>query len=344
MDIQQAIGRIVERQDLNAEQMTSVMTAIMTGEATPAQIGGFLIGLRMKGETVEEITAAAQVMRGLSDKVSLNVDNIVDTCGTGGDGQHLFNVSTASAFVAAAAGANVAKHGGRSVSSKSGSADVLEQAGIYLGLTAEQVSRCVQEIGVGFMFAPNHHAAMKYAVGPRREMATRTIFNLLGPLTNPAGATRQVMGVFAKEWVRPIAEVLKQLGSEHVLVVHSEDGLDEISLAAPTFVAELKNGEISEYSIQPEDFGIASQPLASVQALDAESSLAMVKQALEGKGQVNGPRDIVALNAGAAIYVSGVADSLAEGVAMAEDVIGGGVAKIKLSELASFTRCFKPQD
>jgi anthranilate phosphoribosyltransferase len=344
MDIQQAIGRVVERQDLTASQMSSVMTAIMTGEATPAQIGGFLIGLRMKGETVEEITAAAQVMRGLSDKVSLNVDNIVDTCGTGGDGQHLFNVSTASAFVAAAAGANVAKHGGRSVSSKSGSADVLEQAGIYLGLTAEQVSRCVQEIGVGFMFAPNHHAAMKYAVGPRREMATRTIFNLLGPLTNPAGATRQVMGVFAKEWVRPIAEVLKQLGSEHVLVVHSEDGLDEISLGAPTFVAELKNGEISEYSIQPEDFGIASQPLSSVQALDAESSLAMVKQALEGKGQVNGPRDIVALNAGAAIYVSGVADSLAEGVAMAEDVIGGGVAKIKLSELASFTRCFKPQD
>jgi anthranilate phosphoribosyltransferase len=344
MDIQQAIGRVVERQDLTASEMSSVMTAIMTGEATPAQIGGFLIGLRMKGETVEEITAAAQVMRGLSDKVSLNVDNIVDTCGTGGDGQHLFNVSTASAFVAAAAGANVAKHGGRSVSSKSGSADVLEQAGIYLGLTAEQVSRCVQEIGVGFMFAPNHHAAMKYAVGPRREMATRTIFNLLGPLTNPAGATRQVMGVFAKEWVRPIAEVLKQLGSEHVLVVHSEDGLDEISLAAPTFVAELKNGEISEYSIQPEDFGIASQPLSSVQALDAESSLAMVKQALEGKGQVNGPRDIVALNAGAAIYVSGVADSLAEGVAMAEDVIGGGVAKIKLSELASFTRCFKPQD
>lgn len=344
MDIQQAIGRVVERQDLTASEMSSVMTAIMTGEATPAQIGGFLIGLRMKGETVEEITAAAQVMRGLSDKVSLNVDNIVDTCGTGGDGQHLFNVSTASAFVAAAAGANVAKHGGRSVSSKSGSADVLEQAGIYLGLTAEQVSRCVQEIGVGFMFAPNHHAAMKYAVGPRREMATRTIFNLLGPLTNPAGATRQVMGVFAKEWVRPIAEVLKQLGSEHVLVVHSEDGLDEISLGAPTFVAELKNGEISEYSIQPEDFGIASQPLSSVQALDAESSLAMVKQALEGKGQVNGPRDIVALNAGAAIYVSGVADSLAEGVAMAEDVIGGGVAKIKLSELASFTRCFKPQD
>jgi anthranilate phosphoribosyltransferase len=344
MDIQQAIGRVVERQDLTASEMSSVMTAIMTGEATPAQIGGFLIGLRMKGETVEEITAAAQVMRGLSDKVSLNVDNIVDTCGTGGDGQHLFNVSTASAFVAAAAGANVAKHGGRSVSSKSGSADVLEQAGIYLGLTAEQVSRCVQEIGVGFMFAPNHHAAMKYAVGPRREMATRTIFNLLGPLTNPAGATRQVMGVFAKEWVRPIAEVLKQLGSEHVLVVHSEDGLDEISLGAPTFVAELKNGEISEYSIRPEDFGIASQPLSSVQALDAESSLAMVKQALEGKGQVNGPRDIVALNAGAAIYVSGVADSLAEGVAMAEDVIGGGVAKIKLSELASFTRCFKPQD
>ncbi|TDO98203.1 anthranilate phosphoribosyltransferase [Marinomonas balearica] len=341
MDIQSAIAKVVERQDLTGEEMTSVMMKVMTGQATPAQIGGFLIGLRMKGETVTEITAAARVMRELSTKVALDLDHVVDTCGTGGDGSKLFNVSTASAFVVAAAGGKVAKHGGRSVSSKSGSADVLEQAGIYLGLNAEEVSRCVDEIGLGFMFAPNHHSAMKHAVGPRKEMATRTLFNLLGPLTNPAGAKSQVMGVFGKQWVRPIAEVLKELGSEHVMVVHSEDGLDEISIAAPTFVAELKNGEISEYTITPEQFNIDIQPLDSVMALDAEESLALVKSALEGKGKVNAARDIVAMNAGAAIYVSGVADTLAEGVAIAEDVIGGGMAKVKLSELASFTRCFK---
>jgi len=242
--------------------------------------------------------------------------------------------------VVAAAGGKVAKHGGRSVSSKSGSADVLEQAGIYLGLTNEQVCRCIEEIGIGFMFAPNHHAAMKYAVGPRKEMATRTIFNLLGPLTNPANAKRQVMGVFDKKWLRPIAEVLKALGSEHVMVVHSEDGLDEISIAAPTHVAELKNGDIVEYQISPEDFGIPIQSIETIQAFDASQSLELIKTALEGKGKINPARDIVALNAGAAIYVSGIADTLAEGVIIAEDVIGGGTAKLKISEMASFTRCF----
>ncbi len=340
MDIQKAIASVVEGKDLSSAEMRVVMNDIMTGKTTPAQIGGFLIGLRMKGESVDEIIAAAQVMRELSSKVDVPFEHVVDTCGTGGDGGNLFNVSTASAFVVAAAGGKVAKHGGRSVSSKSGSADVLEQAGIYLGLEAEQVSRCVDEIGLGFMFAPNHHSAMKYAVGPRKEMATRTIFNLLGPLTNPANAKSQVMGVFDKKWLRPIAEVLKALGSEHVMVVHSQDGLDEISLAAATDVAELKNGEIREYQISPEDFGIPTQSVAPLQAQDAEQSLALIKSALEGKGEVNPARDIVALNAGAAIYVCGVADSLAEGVTIAEDVIGSGMAKIKMSELASFTRCF----
>ncbi|MBJ7552762.1 anthranilate phosphoribosyltransferase [Marinomonas spartinae] len=340
MDIQKAIAAVVNRQDLTGDEMRIVMHDIMTGMTTPAQIGGFLIGLRMKGETVAEITAAAQVMRELSIKVDISLDNVVDTCGTGGDGGNVFNVSTASAFVVAAAGGNVAKHGGRSVSSKSGSADVLEQAGIYLDLDAEQVARCIREIGLGFMFAPHHHTAMKHAVGPRKEMATRTIFNLLGPLTNPANAKRQVIGVFSKELVRPIAEVLKALGSEHVMVVHSEDGLDEISIAAPTHVAELKAGEISEYTITPETFGIPLQSLDSVQAKDAEESLALLKMALDGKGKINPARDIVALNAGAAIYVCGVADSLKEGVSMAEDMIGGGLAKIKMSELASFTRYF----
>lgn len=340
MNIQQAISAVIEHQNLTAEDMRTVMQDIMTGQATPAQIGGFLVALRMKGETVEEITAAAQVMRELSSKVTLNLEHLVDTCGTGGDSSHLFNVSTAATFVVAAAGGKVAKHGGRSVSSKSGSADVLEQAGIYLGLTNEQVCRCIEEIGIGFMFAPNHHAAMKYAVGPRKEMATRTIFNLLGPLTNPANAKRQVMGVFDKKWLRPIAEVLKALGSEHVMVVHSEDGLDEISIAAPTHVAELKNGDIMEYQISPEDFGIPIQSIETIQAFDASQSLELIKTALEGKGKINPARDIVALNAGAAIYVSGIADTLAEGVIIAEDVIGGGTAKLKISEMASFTRCF----
>ncbi|MDB4837977.1 anthranilate phosphoribosyltransferase [Marinomonas sp.] len=344
MNIQKAIAAVVEGQNLTGDDMRLVMTDIMTGKATPAQIGGFLIGLRMKGETVEEITAAAQVMRDLSTKVELEGEHIVDTCGTGGDGGSLFNVSTASAFVVAAAGGKVAKHGNRSVSSKSGSADVLEQAGVFLGLDSVQVTRCVDEIGLGFMFAQNHHSAMKHAIGPRKEMAIRTLFNLLGPLTNPAGAKRQVMGVFDKKWVRPIADVLKALGSEQVMVVHSADGLDEISIAAPTYVAELKEGIVSEYTISPEDFGMPLQSIDTIQAADSEASLEIIKTALGGKGKVNPARDIVALNAGAAIYVSGIADSLAEGVNIAEDVIGGGTAKVKISELASFTRCFMSSD
>ena len=341
MDIQSAIATVIEQQHLSAEEMHEVMHLIMTGEATPSQIGGFLVGLRMKGETVAEIAAAASVMRELSSKVELsNIDNIIDTCGTGGDGGKLFNVSTASSFVVAAAGGKVAKHGNRSVSSKSGSADLLEQAGVNLALTSEQVKTCVEEVGLGFMFAPNHHSAMKHAIVPRKEMAVRTIFNLLGPLTNPAGTKRQVMGVFDKKWVRPMAEVLQRLGSVHVLVVHSEDGLDEISLAAPTYVAELKDDEIREYKIQPEDFNIDTQSISPLQADNVEQSLELVNSALEGKGVVNPERDIVALNAGAAIYVAGIADDLAEGVAIAEDVIGSGLARVKLTELAAFTQCY----
>lgn len=341
MNIQNAIATVIEQKHLSVEEMHEVMHSIMTGEATPSQIGGFLVGLRMKGETVAEIAAAAGVMRELSSKVDLsNIDNIIDTCGTGGDGGKLFNVSTASSFVVAAAGGKVAKHGNRSVSSKSGSADLLERAGVNLALSSEQVKSCVEEVGLGFMFAPNHHSAMKHAIVPRKEMAVRTIFNLLGPLTNPAGTKRQVMGVFDKKWVRPMAEVLQRLGSEHVMVVHSQDGLDEISLSAPTFVAELKDNEIREYSIQPEDFNIETQSITPLQAESVDESLELVHSALEGKGVVNPARDIVALNAGAAIYVAGIAESLAEGVAIAEDVIGSGLARVKLTELAAFTQCY----
>ncbi|MGB3621633.1 MAG: anthranilate phosphoribosyltransferase, partial [Ketobacter sp.] len=257
MDIQTALKKVTEREDLSEEDMSQVMEQIMTGNATPAQIGGFLIGLRMKGETVDEITGAARVMRSLATPVKMaQPENLIDTCGTGGDGSKTFNISTSVAFVVAAAGGKVAKHGNRSVSSVSGSADVLEAAGVNLALTPEQVARCVDVLGVGFMFAPSHHSAMKHAVGPRKEMAVRTLFNLLGPLTNPAGAKRQVLGVYSRHWVRPVAEVLQRLGCEHVLVVHSADGMDEISISDITYVAEATPSEIREYSIQPEDFGL----------------------------------------------------------------------------------------
>lgn len=342
MDMKAAISTVVDRRDLNTEEMQQVMQLIMTGQASDAQIGGFLVGLRMKGETIDEITGAAQVMRELSTKVDISDDHLVDTCGTGGDGANLFNVSTASAFVVAAAGGKVAKHGNRSVSSSTGSADVLEAAGINLNLTAEQVGRCIDEIGVGFMFAPAHHGAMKHAIGPRKDMAIRTVFNMLGPMTNPAGVVQQIIGVFDQSLCRPMAEVLKRLGSKHVLVVHAADGLDEISLATETYVAELKNGEVSEYTIKPEDFGIKSRDLEGLSVDSAEQSLALIKDAL-GKGdseQANKARDIITLNAGAAIYVSGLAISLEQGIEMAEDAIGSGLALGKLSDLTNFTHIF----
>ncbi len=335
MNMQSAIKAVTENRDLTSEEMTSVMRLIMTGEATPAQVGGFLIGLRMKGETVEDVAAAAAVMRELSSKVEVDKDHLVDTCGTGGDASGSFNISTASAFVVAAAGGRVAKHGNRSVSSKSGSADVLEAAGVNLEMTPEQVADCVNEIGVGFMFAPLHHSAMKHAIGPRREMAVRTIFNVLGPLTNPAGAPNQVLGVFSREWVEPLAQVLGRLGSEHVLVVHAEDGLDEISIGSETHVAELKDGEVSVYTIKPEDFGMTTTELSAVRAEDAEHSLNIIKSVLANEA---GPaRDIVCLNAGAAIYVAGMADSLAAGVTRAQQVIASGEAAEKLDQLVNKT-------
>jgi anthranilate phosphoribosyltransferase len=340
VDIKQALHKVVNRVDLSTEEMISVMREVMTGVATPAQIGGFLVALRMKGETIDEITGAATVMRELAKKVDIHADYLVDTCGTGGDGANLFNVSTASAFVVAAAGGRVAKHGNRSISSSTGSADVLEAAGIKLDITPEQVARCVTEIGVGFMFAPAHHSAMKHAIAPRKELALRTIFNMLGPLTNPATVKRQVIGVFNGELCKPMAEVLSRLGSEHVMIVHAKDGLDEISLATETQVAELKNGVVTEYIIKPEDFGLQSQSLIGLSVSSAQESLALIYDALgKRKGQhAQKAADIIALNAGAAIYVSGVAASLNDGIEMARDAIGSGLAGEKLRELAAFTQ------
>lgn len=339
MDIKQALAAVVGRENLSQEQMTEVMTEVMTGQATPAQIGAFLVALRMKGETIDEITGAAQVMRDLATKVEVNAPYLVDTCGTGGDGANLFNVSTAAAFVVAAAGGHVAKHGNRSVSSATGSADVLEAAGVNLQMPPEKVARAIEQVGVGFMFAPAHHGAMKHAIGPRRELAMRTIFNMLGPMTNPAGVKRQVVGVFAKALCRPMAEVLGRLGSEHVMVVHSSDGLDELSIAGQSHVAEMRNNEVIEYTITPSDVGIETRSLDGLGVEDASQSLALIRNAFAREPGVNVAKaiDMIALNAGAAIYVAGLANSLANGVKMAEDALASGGAGEKLKELVEFS-------
>ncbi len=337
--MKQAIARVIEHKDLTGEEMVSVMHAIMTGGATPAQIGGFLIGLRMKGETVAEITAAAQVMRELATGVDISgLDHALDIVGTGGDASGTFNVSTASMFVAAAAGAHVAKHGNRSVSSKSGSADVLEAAGIRLDLTPAQVAQCVREVGVGFMFAPGHHSAMKHAIGPRREMGVRTIFNVLGPLTNPAAVPNQLLGVFSEDLLQPLAEVLQRLGSRHVMVVHSKDGLDEISIGDKTEVAELKQGAIRRYSIRPEEFDMQRAPISSISVDGPQQSLEMIRSVLED--HAGAARDIVLLNAGAAIYTAGLADDLAAGVDKARTAISSGAARNCLDRLVILTQSF----
>ena len=335
MDMPEAIAKVIAGEDLSHGEMLDVMGLVMNGKATDAQIGGFLVGLRIKGETIDEISAGATVMRQLATTVSTPRLNIVDTCGTGGSGSNKFNVSTASAFVAASAGVAVAKHGNRGASSKSGSADVLEAAGAVIMLSPEQVGRCVDTVGVGFLFAMNHHSAMKHAIGPRKEMVVRTIFNLLGPLTNPAGAKRQLIGVYDKQWLRPVAEVLQVMGSEHVMVVHSNDGLDEISIAAPTSVAELKNGQIIEYQVTPEDFGIPTGSLDGLVVEDSRESFELVKQALAGTNE--SARNIVVLNAGAAIYLAGTTSSLAEGVGVALEAISAGLATAKLEEFVAFT-------
>lgn len=339
MTPQQALATLLDKRDLSAEEMLDVMQQIMTGQLTPVQIAGILVALRAKGETVTEIAAAARVMRKLATPVPLPPDeHLVDTCGTGGDGAHTFNISTASAIVAAAAGVKVAKHGGRSVSSTCGSADVLEALGVNVNLAPDEVARCVQEIGVGFMFAPNYHTAMRYAAPVRRELGVRTLFNLLGPLTNPAGAKNQVMGVFAPDLVGKLARVLAELGSRHVMVVHAADGLDEISLGADTFVAELKEGRVREYTLNPQQFGFdpcASERLA---VHNIDEARAMIESVFDN---VDGPaRDIVCLNAGAAIYVGNVAPTLAEGVARARGAIESGAAKARLEALRVFSMRF----
>lgn len=339
MNIQEAIKAVIAKRDLTGGEMTEVMNIIMTGQATPAQIGGFLVGLRMKGETVEEVAAAAKVMRELSARVSVPQQHLVDTCGTGGDGSGIFNVSTAAAIVAAAAGAKVAKHGNRSVTSKSGSADVLEAAGVKIGITPEQVAECIKQCGVGFMFAPAHHGAMKHAIGPRREMGVRTIFNVLGPLTNPAGAPNQVLGVFDRHLLEPMAQVLQRLGSRHVMIVHAADGLDEISIADKTDIAELKDGKISVYSLTPEELGCTRSSLDSLKVGDAAGSLNLMRRVFDGE---KGPaQDIIALNAGAAIYVSGIADGLKAGIERARKAIADGAAKDKLAKLIAVSSTFQ---
>ena len=336
MSPQEALTRIVDRDEIQHDEMVSLMRQIMRGEVSPVLISAIMIGLRVKRESIGEISAAAEVMRELATRVEIeNRNNLVDTCGTGGDSAHTFNISTAAAFVAAAAGARVAKHGGRSVSSKSGSADVLESLGVNLNQTPQQVADGISRIGVGFMFAPNYHSAMKYAAPVRRELGVRTLFNILGPLTNPAGAENQVIGVFHADLVGIVARVLQQLGGHHVMVVHGEDGLDEITIAGKTRIGELKNGEVSEYTIRPEDFGMKVSAIETIQVQDSDQSKALLQSVLDNQP---GPAlDIVLLNAGAAIYVSGVADTLKQGVIRARAAVESGAAKEKLRQLVEIT-------
>jgi anthranilate phosphoribosyltransferase len=333
-----ALQKLLDRQDLAPAEMKDIMRLIMSGGATPAQIGGFLIGLRAKGESVSEIAAAAQVMRELASRVSVDGPHLVDTCGTGGDASHTFNISTTCAFVVAAAGGKVAKHGNRSVSSRCGSADVLEAAGVNLELTPEQAGQCIERVGVGFLFAPRHHSAMRHAAEARRELGVRTLFNLLGPLTNPAGARHQLVGVYAADLLDKFARVLHELNVEHALVVNAEDGLDEISIAAPTRVAELQNGKITRYTIAPEQFGLQRAPLHELTVDSAATSLKILRAVLDGAE--GSARDIVLLNAGAAIYAADLEDTLHRGIARAAQAIDSGAAREKLDELIAFSQSF----
>jgi len=340
MDIRSAIKRVTTSQNLSADEMTQVMHDIMSGQTTDAQNAAFLVGLQMKGVQVEELLGGAVVMRELVTPVELNPHNhMVDTCGTGGSGANKFNVSTAAALVAACAGARVAKHGNRGATSKSGSADVLEVAGVNLALTPQQVAETIEQVGVGFMFAPSHHSAMKHVITARKEIGVRTIFNLLGPLTNPAGAPNQIMGVFDAQWISALLQVLKQLGSNHVMIVSSDDGLDEISISATTEVGELRNGEISNYKVSPEDFGMKQYDnYAMLQIDNADKSLAMLRGALDYS--IIPAAEIVALNAGAAIYAANLSDDLSGGVVKAQEVLSSGAAVEKLEELVKFTQAF----
>jgi anthranilate phosphoribosyltransferase len=336
MTPQEALARVIEHREIFREEMVPLMRSIMSGQVSPTLIAAILIGLRVKKETIGEIAGAAEVMREFAAKVEVkDPENLVDIVGTGGDAAHTFNISTAASFVCAAAGARVAKHGNRSVSSKSGSADVLEALGANINLKPEQVGRCIEETGVGFMFAPNHHAAMKHAAPVRRELAVKTIFNILGPLTNPAGAGRQLMGVFHPDLVGIQARVLQRLRARHVMIVYGREGLDEISLSGPTMVGELKEGVVREYDIAPRDFGLKPQDAAAIKVDGVEQSKAMVLSALAN--EAGAARDIVALNAGAGIYVAGLAPTLAGGVQKALAAIASGAARKKLDAFVGFT-------
>jgi len=337
---QDALVRVIEHREIFHDEMVSLMRQIMSGEVSPTLIAAIVVGLRVKKETIGEIAAAAQVMREFATQVEVSDHpHLLDTCGTGGDSAHTFNVSTAAAIVAAAAGAKVAKHGNRSVSSKSGSADVLEALGVNIALTPQQVARCIGELGVGFMFAPSHHPAMKHAAPVRKELGVRTIFNILGPLTNPAGARNQIMGVFHPDLVGIQARVLQRLGSRHVMVVYGLEGLDEISISGDTMVAELKDGEVREYVVHPRQFGLTARDIAAVQVGSSAESAALMREVLAGT--TGAARDIVALNAGAAIYVSGMAESLEAGVSKAIVVIDDGRAQRKLDDLAAVTAAMR---
>ncbi|MGE4531096.1 MAG: anthranilate phosphoribosyltransferase [Acidithiobacillus sp.] len=324
MIVRDILEQIAAGQDLSRNQAQDVFAAIMAGDWTPAQIGALLMGLRMKGQRVEELVGATLALRACMTRVHVATEHLLDTCGTGGDALSTFNISTVSAVVAAAGGARVAKHGNRSMVSRSGSADVLEAAGLPMDMTPESVARDIDEIGIGFLFAPAHHGAMRHAVGPRKELAIRSLFNLMGPLSNPAGAPHQVLGVYAERWLIPLAEAAKELGSRHVLVVHGHDGLDEISLSGPTDVAELKEGIITRSRIQPSDFGLQPAPLATLQIDSVAAALAAAEEVLQNKP---GPRrDVVLLNAGAALYAADVVPDMAVGIVVARDVLNSGAA------------------
>ena len=338
MDIQSAISQVSARRNLTREDMSEIILEILEGKVTDAQIGAFLIALSMKGETVDEVLGAVGVMRDLSTKVEIDEPNLIDTCGTGGTGIGIFNVSTTSALVASSCGAKIAKHGNRSATRKSGSADLLEQAGVSLSLTPEQVASCIQEIGLGFMFAQAHHSAMRHVVGPRKEIGQKSIFNVLGPLTNPASAKRQVLGVYDKKWMTPIAEVLDELGSEHLLIVHSRDGLDEISLASPTYMTEMRDGKISEYEVSPEDFNFETDTLEGLQVNSPQESLDLAKLALQGEHKK--ASSMICMTAGAALYVSDIANSLESGVELAKRSVDSGEGLKKLNQLVEFTSQF----
>ncbi len=333
----EALQRTIEHREIFQDEMLALWRKLMSGELSPVQIAGLLMGLRVKKETIGEISAAAQIMREFATRVDVpDREHLVDIVGTGGDGSHTFNISTAAMFVVAAAGGRVAKHGGRSVSSKSGSADVLEALGVNINLKPDQVAACIAATGIGFMFAPNHHAAMKHAAPVRKELGVRTIFNILGPLTNPAGAANQLLGVFHPDLVGIQVRVLQQLGGRHVMVVYGKDGMDEVSLGAATMVGELKDGEVREYEIHPEDFGLQMVSNRSLKVSDAAASKAMLLEALAGtKGT---PQEIVVLNAGVALYTANVAESIDEGIARARVAIGSGAARRKLDEFVETTR------